>query len=387
MVSAFLLVALLLATALAGQYVATFLVGFVALVAALPLDGLGGWLGASGGPVGGPGYLLQGRAAEALAWADACLERQPVDVDATLIRADALRHLTRWPEAVDAYDSVIGQRPTSWHALAGRSLARRALGQLEDARLDQATLVTAAAGDADAVAPAAVALWGDYRYAEAARLLDDALAGAGIPRPIRGPLDVLRAAVHSSLGESERALAMSEERLADAPDDIGAHEVRAHALLQLGRLQEARLSARDALAGAPRHPELLETMGIIERVMGGPDIALPLLFDAGAARPNLPRARAELAACFVQSGRVDEATAALDALDAVAATDPHVLYARACLLAHADRDGEAASVLDRAARIRPALGRIAAWDPLLRDLAQSPVGAPMPAHLAVALPD
>jgi Zn-dependent protease len=241
--SASLLVALLLGTALAGPYMATFVLGFVTLATALPLGGLGRWLGAGGARVGGPGLLMQGRSAEALAWADAWIERHPVDLDALLIRGDALRYLTRWAEAVSAYDTVLAQRPSSWHALAGRSLARRALGSIDDARADQATLVDAAATDVDAVGPAAVSLWGDHRYAEAARVLDESFARSEMPHPTRDALGVLRAAIHSSLGECGRALAMSDQRLADAPEDIGAHEVRAHALLQLGQLPR-RDSAR-----------------------------------------------------------------------------------------------------------------------------------------------
>jgi tetratricopeptide (TPR) repeat protein len=377
MVSAFLLVALLLATALAGQYMATFLVGFIALATGLPLGALGRWLGATGGPVEGPARLLQGRAAEALAWADGRLERHPEDMDATLIRAEALRSLTRWPEALATYEVILGRRPSSWPALAGRSVARRALGQLEDARRDQAALVAAAASDQDAVAPAAIALWSDHRYTEAARLLDDPLASSAVAGPLRGALGALRAAIHSALGESELALAVSDERLADAPEDIGAHEVRAHALLQLGRLREARASARSALAGAPSHPELLETMAIIARISGDAEEALPLLIDAGAARPNLPRARAELAACFVQLGRLDEAASALDGLDPVGATDPHVSYAHACMLARAGQVAEAAAALGSAAAVRPALARIAEHDPLLRERSVSPAdGSP-----------
>jgi tetratricopeptide (TPR) repeat protein len=376
-VSAFLLVALLLATALAGAYMATFMVGFIALVSSLPLGGLGRLLGAVGGPAGGPGQLLQGRAAEALAWADGQLERHPGDVDVRLIRADALRVLTRWPEAVSCYDRVLEHQASSWHALAGRSLARRALGQLEPARADQETLLSAADLDPDAIAPAAVALWGDRRYTQAARLLDHALERADLARPLRGPLGVLRAAIHSALGEAELALALSDERLAEAPDDLGAHEVRAHALLQLGQLREAGLSARRALAGAPTHPELLETMGLIVRVSGEPDTALPMLIDAGAARPNLPRARAALAACFLQLGRNDEAISALVGLDLTADDDPDILYAQACQAASAGRTADAASALDRAAAILPALGRIADHDPLLRDQSSAPAGGPM----------
>ena len=60
-VGTFLLVALLLGTALVGQYTATFLVAFVVLATVLPFGSVGRLLGAAGGPVNGPGLLLQGR--------------------------------------------------------------------------------------------------------------------------------------------------------------------------------------------------------------------------------------------------------------------------------------------------------------------------------------
>jgi tetratricopeptide (TPR) repeat protein len=178
-------------------------------------------------------------------------------------------------------------------------------------------------------------------------------------------------------------LGSSDERLVDAPDDLGAHEVRAHALLQLGRLKDARLSAQRALAGAPTHPELLETLAIIERISGEPDMALPLLIDAGAARPNLPRARAELAICFIQLGRMNEAVAALEGLELDGDdADPTALYAHACLLARAGRVAEAATAVGRAAGIQPALGRIAEHDPLLRELFGAPADDPRPVVVA-----
>jgi Flp pilus assembly protein TadD len=127
-------------------------------------------------------------------------------------------------------------------------------------------------------------------------------------------------------------------------------------------------------------------MALIGRVSGDPEAALPLLIDAGAARPHLPRARAELAACFVQLGRVEEASAALKALDVVGEADPCVLYARGCLLAHTGDLAEAASTIERAAVVRPALRRIARWDPALRDLVGSPAELPR-GLLAVAIPD
>ena len=169
-------------------------------------------------------------------------------------------------------------------------------------------------------------------------------------------------------GYPEAALRHADELIATRPDMAGVHEIAALALLQLGRFDEGLVRARHALTGAPRHPELIETVGIAERLSGRPTAAVDLLVAAATARPNLPRARAELSACFTQLGRHAEAAAALDSLPAWSAEDPSVLYARACILSAAGRIPEAEDQIERAAQMRPALGWMARVDPLLRPL-------------------
>jgi Flp pilus assembly protein TadD len=106
-------------------------------------------------------------------------------------------------------------------------------------------------------------------------------------------------------------------------------------------------------------------MGIAERFDGRADAALPRLLAAAAARPELPRARAELSACFTQLGRLDEARGALETLPEIARRDPFVRYAEACLLGATGDRIEAADRLADVVRIRPGLGRRAAADPVL----------------------
>jgi Flp pilus assembly protein TadD len=180
---------------------------------------------------------------------------------------------------------------------------------------------------------------------------------------------MLESALEVVAGYPEAALRHADELLSTSPDSLGAQEVAAMALLQLGRVDEAVVRAKRALAGAPRHPELIETLGIAHRLAGRPDEALPLLVAAATARPDLPRARAEVSACFTQLGRDAEAAAALDSLPAWAAQDANVLYARACILAAAGRLAEATEHVERAAALRPVLGWIARVDPVLRSLA------------------
>ena len=74
----------------------------------------------------------------------------------------------------------------------------------------------------------------------------------------RSPFDEIRDAIAG--GEHERAIRMTDAILATHPGDDAAHELRARALLALGRLGEAERDAKDAVRLDPeeiRYRELL----------------------------------------------------------------------------------------------------------------------------------
>lgn len=355
---------ILVGTAAAGRYEATFMVAIVAILTGAPLGGLSRLFGA-GGAITGPGLLVLGRSEEALAWSEKMLARRPDDLDLLLVRADALRLLTRWVDAEALFSTVLAQRPRSAHALAGRFIVRRAGGRTAEARTDLDALIAIAHDDHAAAGPLFAAFSVDGQLEAAAAFLDGELARPGLTRPERERLTVMRLSVDVGLGRVETALPVIELLIAASPDDLVLHEMRAQARIQTGDLDEARRSADRALVAAPRHPELLETLGVARRLSGHPEAALPALLDAATSRPELPRGRAELSACFTQLGRLEEAAAAIDSLPPRTSDDAHVAYARACLLARLGRSDEAARTLALAARVRPSLGRIAAWDPNL----------------------
>ena len=197
------------------------------------------------------------------------------------------------------------------------------------------------------------------------RTIDAALARDDLDRTTRGQLSGMQALLSEALGRPDVGLQQVDVAIAHQPDDFVLHEVRALNLVGLGRSQDAVKSARRALAVAPRNPELLETTGVAERFAGQPDVALPRLLAAAVDRPDLPRARAELSACFTQLGRFDEARGALESLSAAGRRDPFALYADACLLGATGERGDAVERLADAVRIRPGLGRRATADPVL----------------------
>ena len=324
----------------------------------------GGSRGA-GTPVG---LLNLGRAEEALVLAEEASRRDPKNLDSAMARGTALLHLSRYAEAETAYDALLDARPDDLRALAGRATARRALGRRDEAAADLAALVAREPADVHETSAQLLGLYHDGQYERALGLIRGRLAQPGVARPEALHLRVLEAAVESVAGYPEAALRHGEEVIAARPDMGGLHEIIALALLQFGRFEEALARARRARSAAPRHPELMETVGIAERLAGRPEVALDLLVQSAAARPELPRARAELSVCFTQLGRTVEAAAALGSLPAWADDDPFVLYARACILAADGHLPEARVLIERAAAGRPALGWIARVDPLLRSL-------------------
>jgi Flp pilus assembly protein TadD len=168
-----------------------------------------------------------------------------------------------------------------------------------------------------------------------------------------------------SLGMEKQALEHIESQIAQAPGEADLHEMRALILCDLGRFDEARVAMRRALGAAPLHPEFHQSMGLIERMSGKPEAALPHLLTMAVACPNEVRALAELAVCFVQLGRLEEARTGFANMPASAATSPFVAYARAAMDAATGDEVRAGRDLRAATERRPELASRASFDPAM----------------------
>lgn len=375
---AIVLFALVAGLLLTGRIdLAIFLAVFALVQAGLGRGVLGGYAAQ-----GSAGTLIRlGRLSDGLAAAESALQRNPRDLDAMLSRAAALAIMTRYTEAETEYNGLLALVPSNRPALAGRFRVLRALGRFDAARQDLDALLAAPAVDFDAVGPQFFALYVDHQYERALEVVHASLASPGLGGPQRDPLRSFEAILQGVLGRPEAALDIVGPLIERRPDQFELHEAAALALIQLGKVDQARRHADRALAGAPQHPELLETRGIVERLAGRPERAVEMLMTAAIKRPDLPRARAELSVCFTQLGRHAEAGAALEALPSWEAEDPYVLYARAAIDAAAGRYEMAEQQLTRAARIRPGLGRVARFDPVFVPLYAPPEAAPQAAPL------
>jgi tetratricopeptide (TPR) repeat protein/Zn-dependent protease len=364
-----LLGAIVIGLALVGQVAPALFVAWVAASGTIRIGGASGFNG--GTKKAGPSAQLLRKGLAQEAFNAACVEMadRPADPDPVLVAATALLILTRYGDAETGFNEMLRRDPTNAPALAGRAETRRRQGRMSSAEADLQTLL--GLQNPEAIAAQAAALYQAGRLDEGCRLTMAALPKAQNVVVAR-MLEARLASFEMTLGRELEALGHADALVRAEPGRPDLHELRALILCCLGRLDEANAAATKALAGATKHPEFLETLGIVERLSGNPTAAMPRLVDAAVARPNLPRGRAELALCQVQLGRVPEAKAALASLPEYAAGDPFVVYARAAAALADGGIDTATALLREVQRLRPDLGLRAGVDPLFRGLAAAP---------------
>jgi tetratricopeptide (TPR) repeat protein len=361
--------AILVGLVLAGLYDWAFIVGVFAVINTARIGFRAGGLGGRVAPQSPGQLLMEGRYQEAFNLARVEMTDHPTDVGPILTASDALRLMGRYSDSEWGYDKVVAFDPANSRALRGRAFTRRHLGRDAEADADIAALL--ALPRDGAVVPQAAALYDADRHADGYRLTCESLSTTQSPVLLK----VLRSFVamfEYSLGREDEALSHIEPLVGAFPDDAALLEQRALILVDLGRFPEAIVDARKALAMKPQHPSYLETFGLAARMSGDAAAALQALILSTEARPSDPRARAELALCQVQLGRLGEARAALETLPGYARRDPFAAYAQAAVLAASGAGDTAIGFLREASRLRPELGVRAGVDPLFQTLLADP---------------
>jgi tetratricopeptide (TPR) repeat protein len=301
---------------------------------------------------------LDGTCDLAVELADRAVALDPANAGAHAARADALRVASRYDEAEAEYCRAVELAPKKAHIIWGRLSERYEACRFEDAEADLRALLAL-----DPPAPPATrigALIMTERFAEG---LAEAvrLQRAG-NRVIEAGLraDCLRA-----LGQTAAALESLEMALAERPN-VGAYlDEKARLFALEGRLDEALPLAHGVAEASPNVGEFRETVGLLERWAGRPEVAIGEYDRSVASQPRNIRAVAERACCLAQLGRTKEAAAALDALPSGAARRPHVAYARAALSASDGHIAEAGAFLEAAAKVRPELAVRVRIDPVM----------------------
>ncbi len=271
--------------------------------------------------------------AEALPELDQALTLDPSNDQWLAVRGDVLQMLGRPQDALDALEPVIARYPDYPFAL--RALAS-ALIDLR--RLDEAIQALTAS-----ITIEPDISYGHFRLGEALSLL----------------------------GRNRDALASFRRAVELAPDDDGALTSTAATLYALGEDQEAALILGRALAIDPDGlPALVLAAAIASWAPAGAAASRAGFVDAD------PRAR--LADALVQSGRRQEASAALDAAAAHEPTSIFTMLACAGALQRLGRADDAVGVLEYAATLEPqAPGPLSALAALLigLDRSEQAVGA------------
>jgi tetratricopeptide (TPR) repeat protein len=343
----------------AGMYEWAFPVGFVAVFTTLRMGLLSDLMGVRA-RISPEQLLMEGRYNEAFELARREAVEHPGDPSRILVASNALRLMTRHQESLAGYDRILAAEPYDPGALYGRIAALQGLGRTAEAEADLRRLLALPADKA--LVSQLAALYVCDRHEEGLHLAGQAAAATNSAAG-RGTLENMICLFEYTTGREEAALQHASAAVSREPGRADLHELRALILCDLGRFDDARAAARRALAGAPQHPEFHQTLGLVERLAGEAEMALSHLLTAAVACPNGPRAVGELATCFAQLGRGEDAQKGLSSLPAHASSDPFVMYANAALAANAGDDARASQLLRSAAAVRPELAARARWDP------------------------
>ncbi|MCX5797398.1 MAG: tetratricopeptide repeat protein [Elusimicrobia bacterium] len=141
---------------------------------------------------------------------------------------------------------------------------------------------------------------------------DEALAALQRAQSL-GPKDadlVRMLGLYRGLKEPDRALAVADRIVKLRPGDAPAHIERAELLLESGRRDEALAALQRAQSIGPKEPQL-ERMLRLYRGLKEPDRALAVADRIVKLRPGDAPAQVERAELLLESGRRDEALAAL----------------------------------------------------------------------------
>jgi tetratricopeptide (TPR) repeat protein len=271
--------------------------------------------------------LLLERAPEALAAADRALRMEHGNLIGRVNRANALITLDRLREAESEVRGIIRDHPEvrpARHGLARILLQEERWAEAVDALTNELS-----------IGPPHVHAYVDRGEAElrlgfpAAALIDAESALAMDAED--GHALSIKANALGDLGRYEQADATFERLLTLRPGDIRAIAGRAASLFELGRLQEAIAMADEALAIDPRYSVAMVNRAAALDKLGRYDEAVATLTAAAQARPDDPTIYSNRALTLEKLGRLTEASADVDRAVLLDPTHRNALKLRAHL--------------------------------------------------------
>ena len=141
------------------------------------------------------------------------------------------------------------------------------------------------------------------------------------------------AMTHLGAGRYSRALELTREMIADAPDAAQGYNVKGAALLGLDRVEEARLTFQEGLQKVPDSISLAMNLGSLELRMGHRDAATEVFEELQRRQPGHPGSAMRLAGMALSDGRPEQAAEWLEPAieQAPDQLQPRLIMARAQL--------------------------------------------------------
>jgi tetratricopeptide (TPR) repeat protein len=197
-------------------------------------------------------YLQRGDRAKGIALIERSLAMNPYQPMAHNSRANALKELERYEEALEDYDRAVTLDPRFADAWSNRGLVLKELGRHQDALTSFDKAIALQPGFALAFNNRANTLKELQRYDEALANYDRALA---LDKRFGGAWSN-RGLVLSKLNRHAEALASCDKAVALQPEEAYVHNNRGEVLAEMNRPREALASCERAIAVNPVHAEL-----------------------------------------------------------------------------------------------------------------------------------
>jgi tetratricopeptide (TPR) repeat protein len=243
--------------------------------------------------------LDQGRAGEALPYAQRAVEVTPQAPEAHVVLGFVLAALGRLEEGISQYEDALQIDPHSARADFGLGVALLDLGKVPEAAKHFERALQIKPGFADAHLNLGYALYQMGRVPEAIKEFEATLS-----------IDPDRAEAHNSLGgallrtsDLQHAIAEYEEALRLQPDYAEAHYNLGIALAQAGRVPEAIKQWEQVLRLKPDHVEAHYNLGCALEKLGRVPEAIVQFQQALKLRPDFTEARDALARLGANQGR------------------------------------------------------------------------------------
>ncbi len=185
---------------------------------------------------------------------------------------------------------------------------------------------------------------------------EDALSlGTELGIQFSNDVDILNivGAVHSGLGQYEKAIISFKKATSLKVDFVDPHNNLGNALKKLGRNEQSAQSFKKAITLKPYYAEAYNNLGNVLKVLGKFDEAVKSYNKAINLSPNLSEAFNNLAAALDEVGRYDEAIEVLNACVAVTGETVSSFATRGNILKNLGEYDEAISNFNKAIQIDP----------------------------------